>query len=243
MSAFSQLIAQVSRLEAISSSILGGNEVGTVTLELPSGPLDELYFRKLVAWCYALLFETGVFLKFSRDLLRGRDPDGFRSLQDSGDIVRCARTVQSHNLSEDRRSDLRTKGRYETWLLATGGEPADWGQCIGAMIGGVCKSLRSVEQAWRQAGNGQCARQRLADAYFTEKQNYWEGHEFDRCVVSAANAIGLTGLDCVKFRESDGRLDRWRKLVGLFDTREDARKALERAIQRELAGLFGDGAA
>lgn len=243
MNAFSDLTAQVSRLEAVSTSVLGANEVGTVSLEEPNGPLDELYFRKLVAWCYALLYETGVFFRFSRNLLRGRDANGLQHLSYSGDIVRCARTVHSHNLRDDRSSDHRTRTKYTTWLLAEGGEPVDWGRCIGAMVAMVRKSLRSVEQAWEHAGSGQCPGENLADSYYLEKENHWEAHEFDRCVVSAANAIGLTGLDCVKFRESEGRLDKWRRLIGFFYTREDARKAVERAIQRELFGLFGDRSA
>ena len=240
MSEFSRLKAQLSKLEAISFSVLGSNELAPISLEEPSPPLDELYFRKVVAWCYALLFEAGMFLKYSRDLLRGQDPDGFRRLNQSRDIIRCARTVHVHNLRDDRVSDVKVRTRYTTWLLAEGGKPLDWKRCIVAMIDLVTGSLQSVEHSWGPSRKGNWPREEIIKAYFLEKETFWEAHEFDRCIESAASAIGLSGLDYVKFRDSDGRLDRWRNLVGFFNTREDARQAVERAIRRELAGLFGE---
>ena len=240
MTEFVKLTAQVSELQATSLAALGSNEVGGVSLEEPNPPLDELYFTKVVVWCYAFLFETGVFLSFSRDLLRRQDPGAFRLFNDARNIVRCARTVQTHNLRDDRESDVKTKATYRTWLVAKGGEPPDWELCIRAMIDMVCTSLKSIEDAWKSVQTGQWSRDETADAYFLARRNHWEAHEFDRCVESAADEIGLAGLDCVRFRESDGRLDRCRKLVSLFDTRTDAREAVQRAIRRELSGLFGD---
>ena len=240
MSEFSKLKAELSQLEAISISTLGSNELVPISLEEPAPPLDELYFRKVVAWCYALHFETGTFLKFSRDLVRGLDPDGFRQINESRDIVRCARTVHAHNLRNDRDADVQVRSRYRNWLLVNGGYPVDWERSISAIVGIVLASLRSMERAWSSSECGKSSGKQIASWYFLDKQTYWEAHEFDRCVESAAAAIGLSGLDHVRFRDSDGRLDRWRKLVGFFNTREDAREAVERAIRRELTGLFGD---
>jgi hypothetical protein len=65
----------------------------------------------------------------------------------------------------------------------------------------------------------------------------WAPHAFDRLVERAVADIGLSGLDCVKYRES--RLERWRELVGFFESREHAEAAISAAIRRELEHLFG----
>lgn len=65
----------------------------------------------------------------------------------------------------------------------------------------------------------------------------WPPHAFERIVETAATEIGLSGLDYVKYRES--RLERWRELVGFFETREHAESAIGSAIRVELEQLFG----
>ena len=69
----------------------------------------------------------------------------------------------------------------------------------------------------------------------------WPPHAFDRIVEAAASEIGLSGLDYVKYRES--RLERWREIVGFFETREHAQSAIASAIRIELEQLFGSSRA
>jgi hypothetical protein len=66
----------------------------------------------------------------------------------------------------------------------------------------------------------------------------WPPHAFDRMLETAANDIGLSGLDCVKYRQS--RLEKWRELTGFFESREHAEAAMSAAIRRELESVFGN---
>ena len=49
---------------------LVSQEIHEISVYAPTPPLDELYFRKTVAWCYVLFHEIGPFVRFSGKLLR-----------------------------------------------------------------------------------------------------------------------------------------------------------------------------
>ena len=238
---FGLLKEQVSKIEALCCATLGANEIDAISLDEPDGPLDELYFRKVVAWCYSLLFENGIFFRFSKNLLRSTNPDSFRQFQKIAEIVRASRTVHGHNLRSDRASDQDTRRRYDIWLRTEGGRPTEWERCIVALIGGVCESLSLLEAVWTERCSEEWSRQEIVNSYHEDKRNFWEAHEFDRFVESAATELGLTNFDCVQFRNSSGRLERWRELVGCFQTRPSAEDAVGRAIFRELIDIFGSG--
>jgi hypothetical protein len=59
-------------------------------------------------------------------------------------------------------------------------------------------------------------------------------------VEAVATEIGLKGFDYVKYRQH--RLDRWRELVGFFESRDHAEAAMRAAIYCELQQLFGSAA-
>ena len=96
---------------------------------------------------------------------------------------------------------------------------------------------------WNQLGLRSVARsgvgrRRLAPILGTRK-TIGRAHEFDGFVELAARELGLRDFDCVKFRSSNDRLERWRRLVEFFQTRQGAEKALRRAILKELMDVFG----
>ena len=173
---FGRLKVHVAKIKALCYEVLGANEIDEISLDEPTGPLDELYFRKTVAWSYALFYESGVFFRYSKRLLRGRDPNGFKQMLDTMDTVRAARTVHGHNLRSDRTSDQATRRRFDIWLLTNGGTPTKWRECIEALIDDS---------------------------------------------------------------SSNGRLDRWRRLVEFFHTRQSAEEAVGRALRKELTDVFG----
>ena len=49
---------------------LVSQEIHEISVYAPTPLLDELYFRKTVAWCYVLFHEIGPFVRFSGKLLR-----------------------------------------------------------------------------------------------------------------------------------------------------------------------------
>ena len=229
----------VSDMEALCCTHLGSKEIDTISLDEPDGPFDELYFRKVVAWTYGLLFESGVFFRFSKNLVRSSNPNAYQILHNAIDIVRTARTVHGHNLRLDRPSDQDTLRKYRVWLVSVGGIPTDWEKCIFAFVRSIYDALTEVRTVWLEKCSESEGRKQIVDAYFEDKRDHWEAHEFDAFVKAAASSVGLSNFDCVRFRSSNGRLERWRRLVCCFDTRESAEEAVGRAILRELRNLFG----
>jgi len=148
------------------------------------------------------------------------------------------RTVQVHNLSPENRSDEYKKRQADIWLTQNGGDPIEWGTCCRSLCMEVATAIESVANKWRQMTTSKEDAEPAIMELNLIVDREWPPHDFDRMVESAAIEIGLKGLDCVKYRES--RLDGWRQLVTLFETREHAQAAVNAAIRRELQRVFGN---
>ena len=218
---------------------LDSREIHEISVDAPTPPLDELYFRKAVAWCYVLFHETGPFIKFSGMLLRTRTSQAHEQFGQTKRLVDCARTVHVHNLLRERRIDNDKERFYGIWLLGKGGDPLSWELCNRALVNAVDEVLSAIEQEWRRISEDESDRQELWRKYELEKRTFWEAHEFDPFVAKAVEEAGLDGLDSTLFRKDGDRVERWRKLVSCFDTRESAEGAINRAIRAEVFNVFG----
>ena len=237
---FSKLEAQVSRIEKLCSPIVGEKVLQRISLDQPKPPLDELYFRKVVAWSYALIFEIGIFFRFSKNLLRASDTNAHGRFQRITEFIRTARTVHAHNLKREHKSDQRILRNYEIWMLDSGGNPINWVKCIETLVDSFCSTLVDIEQIWITLCNQEWSQRQLVEQYLGDCVMHWEAHEFDLLVATAAEEIGLEDFDSAAFRKESGRLNRWRKVVGFFGTRRSAEEAIGRAILREMTGIFGE---
>ena len=238
MASFDALIGRVDAFRSICAENLNSREIHEISVDKPTLPLDELYFRKAVSWCYVLFQETGPFIRFSGKLLRARPPahENFRQVKE---LVQCARAVHAHNLLRGRESDSQKIRVYEIWLLENGGEPLSWEMSCQALLKQVDGVLSEIQEEWRRRCDDVSDRQALWRDYEMEKRTFWEGHEFDPFVAQAAEEAGLDGFDGTVFRKEGDRLERWRKLVSCFDTRESAENAINRAICTEIFNVFG----
>lgn len=238
MTGFEKLDGRVESLRSICVENLGRPEIHEISVDRPTPPLNELYFRKTVSWCYVLFHETGPFIRFSGKLLRAR-PVAHEKFRRSKDLIQCARTVHAHNLLPERESDSRKLRIYQVWQLEKGGDPLNWEMCCEALMKEVDEVLADIQQEWRLRCDDESDRKELWRDYEMEKRTFWEGHEFDPIVARAAEDAGLDGFDSTTFRKEGDRLDRWRKLISCFDTREAAEKAIDRAIRSEIFNVFG----
>jgi hypothetical protein len=151
--------------------------------------------------------------------------------------VNHLRTVRVHNLSRASKGDEYKKRQAEIWLAQNGGAPVDWTACCRNLCDQVAYSVQCLENKWRDiTASAEDADLAVRDLVASVDRE-WPPHSFDRMVESAANEIGLRGLDCIKYRES--RLDKWRQLEACFETREHAQVAVSAAIHRELEQVFG----
>lgn len=238
MADFDRLIAKVEALRATCAKNLNSQEIHDISVDVPTPPLNELYFRKAVSWCYVLFHETGPFIRFSGKLLRAR-PSAHELFGRVKELITCARTVHAHNLIRERNSDIRKIRVFEIWLLENGGEPRCWETCCQALMKEVDEVLSEIQEEWGRRGEDEGDRQELWQDYEIEKRTFWEVHEFDPFVAKAAEEAGVDGLDCTLFRKDGDRAERWRKLASFFDTREAAEKAIDRAICTEVFNVFG----
>jgi hypothetical protein len=217
---------------------LDSREIYEISVDLPAPPLDELYFRKAVSWCFVLFWETGPFIRFSGNLLRAH-PEAHEKYVRAKQLVEYARTVHAHNLHSDREHDRQKFRAHQIWLIENGGEPLNWQNCNLALMSAVNEVLVYIEREWIRRCEDEIDRRELRHKYELEKRTFWEPHEFDPFVEIAAEETGLNGFDSTAFRKDGNRLQRWRKLVECFDTREAASVAIGRAIRTEIISVFG----
>lgn len=236
---FADLLRIVDGLRELSFKFLGSNEIDDISLSVPNLPLNELYFRKLVSWSYVLLYESGYFIGYSRKLLR-LNPAESEEFNKIRRVINNIRTFNEHNLRNDRAADVKKIKEVESWMLEHGGNPNDWKKCSIALLEQLCKALTAIHVIWEQVceTKNQCCE--IRRGYISEKNTNWEAHQFDPFIQEAASEIGLAEFDGKKYRDSGGRLERWRKLVVCFNNRVDAENAIKRAIRTELINLFGE---
>lgn len=239
MPSFADLERRVESLRSFCRLSIGSSEIHEISTDPPESPLDELFFRKLVAWCYVLLFETGPFFRFSAKLIRtDREvQDRFVSFRR---FIECARTVHAHNLLLDKKNDVEKRRGYDIWLATSGGDEPNWRDCCNALMNEADRVLADIELAWTRRSDDDADHAALWREYDLQKKMNWEAFEFDLFVGRAAAELRLAGLDASAFRKGENRVDRWRKLVELFDSRAEAEVAIARAIHAELISVFGE---
>ncbi|WP_133125112.1 hypothetical protein [Thalassospira lohafexi] len=235
---FENLLQKIDSLRDVCAENIGSREIHEISVDVPQQPFDELYFIKTVAWCYVLFNETGPFIRFSGKLLRAR-PQAAEKYKEVKYFVQCARTVHAHNLLSSSSTDAQTKRYYEIWTMENGGKPCSWEKCSKALIKSMDEVLCEFQDGWRLRSEDESDRQELWRDYESEKRTSWDAHEFDPFVTQAANEAQLEDFNSAAFRKEGNRVERWRKLVRYFGSRESAEKAVRRVIQAEIFNTFG----
>jgi hypothetical protein len=238
---FAELKSACDQFRTLLRESTGRELVAAVSVEEPIEPQDELYFFKLVSWCYVALFEASQpATRYILSLLRAANPGEHKTISTVFENVNHLRTVRVHNLLPESRADDYKRRQASIWLVQNGGDPLDWSLCCDSLCMEVASAVRIVIEKWRGiTSNVEDAAAAIQDLIVTIDRE-WPPHRFDRLVEGAANEIGLKGFDHVKYRQH--RLDRWRELVGFFESREHAEAAMRTAIQRELEQVFGSAA-
>jgi hypothetical protein len=235
---FAELRSASEQFRAVLRHGTGRELIAAVSVDEPADPQDELHFIKLVSWCYVFAFEASQpATRYILSLLRAAGPSEHRTVGTMLENVNNLRTVRGHNLIPESKSDDYRVRQANIWLVQNGGEPPEWHRCCGALCAQVTSAITLLRSRWeRLTANAEDAATAIHDLMVTIDRE-WPPHIFDRIVEDAAGEIGLQGLDVVKYRQS--RLDRWRELVGFFESREHAETAMRAAIRRELELLFG----
>lgn len=236
---FDMVVARLDEVRSVSKSVLGRDEIEYVSVEPPTDPFDELFFRKSISWLFVLLRETGPFFKFSEKLLRTK-PDRYERWRSLKDTVECARTVHEHNMRHCNPGDQKKVRVYQIWIDSFGGSPLNWEECCRALLKQAIAALGDIVCEWRERSADDGDRVNLRENYEQDKRSHWDAHEFDPFVMSAAIEFRLDGFDSAAFRKDSGRIERWRKLAALFESREAAEAAIARAIRAEFRAVFGD---
>jgi hypothetical protein len=214
------------------------NCIYTVTVSEPSGDEDELYFVRLVLWCYVFWFEAchpaGSHLV---SLLKVGSATDYRKVDEIFRVVRSLRTATAHNLNPPSKQNNYTGEQASIWLAMVGGDPRDWRKCSRRLCEDAKNAVEVLSNTWFSVvGNPEDAPGGIERLLLALTRD-WPAHAFDRMLEHAANSVGLTGLDLVAYRTK--RIEHWRSLAAFFSNRNDAEVALQRAIRQELVASFG----
>jgi len=235
---FGDLKSSCDEFRAVLREATGRELVTAISVDEPVEPQDELHFVKLVSWCYVVLFEASQpATRYILSLLRTANPREHRTVAAIVENVNHLRTVRVHNLSPESKGDDYKQRQANIWLLQNGGEPIDWPRCCQSLCTEVTSAIRLLIEKWRRTTASIEDRAAVIQDLIVTIDREWPPHAFDRMVDNAAREIGLRGFDCVKYRQH--RLDKWRDLVGFFESRAHAEAAMNSAIRRELEQVFG----
>jgi hypothetical protein len=234
---FSDLKTALGRLDSKIEAACGRRLFDEITIQEPAGELGELYFSRLVSWSYVVLNEAGALpLNYLRSLLRVSDPEALEVVNSTRQTVINLRTVQAHNLPPTDSSNQHKARQASIWISQHGGDPPNWALCCEALASQMLKLINNVESAWVRATSDSSDRTQTVEGLVQRADQTWEAHTFDGMIESAAQELGIDGLDVVAYRAD--HLEEWRNLTAYFVDRESAKRSVAIAIRNQLAEYF-----
>ena len=206
----------------------------------PVEPENELYFVKLVSWCYVFAFEASQpVARYIISSLRAADPSSHKEISTIFENINNLRTVQAHNLLPNNKSDDFKNRKVQIWFLQNSGNPIEWARACSSLRLEMQTAIQILLERWGNltinAEDGSLA---VANLLATIDRD-WPPHLFDSILVEVVRDLGLEGFDCIKYRES--RIEKWRELVGFFEGPDYAESAMKIAIRNEIRQIFGSG--
>ncbi|WP_329757092.1 hypothetical protein [Stenotrophomonas maltophilia] len=234
---FSRANAAYLQLRRRLATCVSESALADVTIEPPKDSESELAFLRLVAWSYAVVYETA---KLPLGILRHLPPLQHRQ----GQLlphVRALRTWTSHNLALDSKTDLSTLRAATAWFHSTCGTgspstAAHWAKCFEVLAVDIATLLEEAVAAC-DAFEDPVDGEPLKKEFERRMERTWEGHKFDRYVVACCEVLGYSGIDVVTFRNKN--LVEWRRVVEVSEG-SSIEVNLSRRIEADLLLLMGE---
>jgi len=228
--------------EAIAFTEMVNGDLGRVvihpmTLETPAPPPDELYFTRVVVWCYGFFYEAAAdVLKECKAMLKTREPEQTNQYESSARVVQNLRTYKVHNLPPSK-GNLKKQEMARQWIA----DATAKGEGIASAAEELCQITRSmlsaVASAWKESTQDPGDRAQLIERVVHSLEETWEPHQLDEIVSNVAEEIGLKGFDAKAFRSI--HLDTWRGNARCFIDRDAATEGLRRSIRKAMVNAFG----
>jgi hypothetical protein len=140
-------------------------------------------------------------------------------------------------MDPNSRSDADKRTTIERWAADCDG-PQQWINKSSKLTREVSEAIDCLVQKCRSIEKGTSDYDRFGRDLLYSWNRQVPPHEWDRFIEKAASELGLDGFDAKAYREK--RLDDWRGLTLLFPDKQDAEKAISRAIAQELRIKFGN---
>jgi hypothetical protein len=235
---FQDVSEAVKQLSLLLESKLGQVVIDPLTLEEPKPPEDELHFLRLVNWGYVLLNEAGqpVFRELVR-LLKSVNPSDARSFGEAKRDIEALRTWTAHNLAGESGNNQRTITLAKAWIITRCGQEPNWPVCCKEMCNTLLGMISSLTGCFQKILQSEQDSSIAISQIINLVNNAWPVHTFDEYISKIAIQRNLQDMDVVAYRKS--HFDEWTKLGNYFTSREEAIKAIERAIASEMDRIFG----
>lgn len=236
---FGSLEAAAQAFTARINTDLGREAIKPITMEKPTPPPDELYFNRLVAWCYGFFFEAAAdVLKECRALLKQNAPDRTNRHTQGVRTIGSLRTYKFHNLPPGGENDKKRAAAI-AWLSDFQKDGQSIAHASEALCGIALVLIEDVMQLWVDATRDPEDAAQLIERVKHTLDQFWPPHELDDIVRDVAREIQLDGLDAKAFREK--HIESWRQLSCCFFDRGSAEIGMRRAIRSRMRTDFGPG--
>lgn len=225
------------RFTAAVNGALGREAIKLMTLEAPVPPTDELYFHRLVVWCYGFFFEAAAdVLKDFKALLKQGPPERTNRFDRGTKLVNNLRTYKVHNLPPSKENDYKRR-QAEAWIA----DAKSNGQGVSGASQELCRigleMVNDLISVWTDATVDAYDSAQLVERMLMSLDGTWQPHEVDSIVRDVAIEINLSGFDAKAFR--DQNLEAWRRGASCFIDREAATAGLRRLIRSTMQNSYG----
>ena len=236
---FSELNLEVTYLRGALRNFVGDEALSEISVTPPVGD-DEASFFRLVAWGYALLYETGRVTIPYLMKLPCHSACTKQNHAESRSLVHDIRTWSFHNLGFSDERHVKISNRVHRWFISNGGADPPinregWQQCFGKLCTEVNTIILHCRNSISTLANPDDGDRVVADLKRRLDLD-WPAYKFDSLVEDAATKFGRT-VNSVEFRKP--RLETWREFLRTVPAGDDPEELLIRLIERDVLDHFG----
>ncbi|WP_345329391.1 hypothetical protein [Mucilaginibacter defluvii] len=217
-----------------------------ITVTMSDGS-EELFFRTLINWLYALLYEAS-----ARNITFIKNKFNLYGISESTDIliaIQVIRTVLNHNLDLTEASNIKKKNFYDAWFnskieksFPTNND--DWNTCSNYILDQIISLLESLLTCLKAVKNDENFDDIILPAWINIILRNYGVFEFEQVLIKVLENHGLSNIfDTNKIAKA--QISNWRNELNVladgFNFKQEATRIIENYIhKKDLCPVNGD---